>query len=146
NNDFRTLVENLIQQQLIPTFTDKIPPLLEQLLGATDKLLNNVSFSLDSKLGSPVTLTLNGTVSGLDVAPGPAVGLAPGHVTVRQGVAITTTATTPVHPESRGALRVSANPAPPSAPGPALDVVLSEDFLNAMLHSLWNAGLLDGNA
>jgi len=35
---------------------------------------------------------------------------------------------------------------PPSAPAPALDVVLSEDFLNAMLHSLWNAGLLDGNA
>lgn len=145
NNDFRTLVENLIQQQLIPTFTDKIPPLLEQLLGATDKLLDNVSFSLDSKLGSPVTLTLNGTVGGLDVVPGPAIGFAPGHVTVRQGVSITTTATAPVHPTSRGALRVSSSATLPATPASALEVVLSEDFLNAMLHSLWNSGLLDGS-
>ena len=70
NNDFRTLVENLIQQQLIPTFTDRIPPLLEQLLGATDKLLDNVSFTLDSKLGTPVTLTLDGTVGGARRRPG----------------------------------------------------------------------------
>ena len=114
NNDFRTLVENLVQQQLIPTFTDRIPPLLEQLLGATDKLLDNVSFSLDSKLGTPVTLTLDGTVGALDVVPGPAVGFSPGHVTVRQAVSITTSATTPVHPTSRGALRVSANAALPA--------------------------------
>ena len=146
NNDFRMLVENLIQQQLIPTFTDKIPPLLEQLLGATDKLLDNVSFSLDSKLGTPVTLTLNGKVGGLDVVPGPAIGVAPGHVTVRQGVSITTSATAPVHPTSRGALRVSSSAALPATPASALEVVLSEDFLNAMLHSLWNSGLLDGSA
>jgi hypothetical protein len=145
NNDFRTLVEGLIQQQLIPTFTNRIPPLLEQLLGATGNLLDNVSFSLDSKLGTPVMLTLNGTIGALDTVEGPSIGLSPGHINVRQGVSITTDATTPVHPESHGAMRVSAMPmAPASTAG--LEVLLSQDFLNAMLHSLWNSGLLDGNA
>lgn len=145
NNDFRTLVEGIIQQQLIPTFTNRIPPLLEALLGATDKLLDNVSFSLDSKLGTPVTLTLNGKIGSLDVVQGPAIALVPGHVTVRQGVSITTDATTPVHADSHGAMRVSAMPMMPTSTA-GLDVLLSQDFLNAMLHSLWNSGLLDGSA
>jgi hypothetical protein len=145
NNDFRTLVEGIIQQQLIPTFTNKIPPLLETLLGATGKLLNNVSFSLDSKLGTPVMLTLNGKVGALDVVQGPAIGLVPGHITVRQGVSITTDAATPVHSESHGAMRVSAMPMMPVSTA-GLDVLMSQDFFNAMLHSLWNSGLLDGSA
>jgi hypothetical protein len=145
NNDFRLLVENIIQQQLIPTFTDKLPPLLEQLLGATDKLLSNVSFTLDAKLGTPVMLTLNGTTSALDVTPGAAFAESPGHVTTRQTVAITTAAA-PVHPESRGAIRVSAQPTLPSTTTTALGITLSQDFLNATLHALWNSGLLDGNA
>ena len=144
NNDFRTLVENIIQNQLIPTFTDHIPPLLESLLGATDQLLDNASFTLDAQLGTPVTITLNGTIASLDVAAGPPVGAAPGHVTVRQLVSITTSGS-PVHPTSRGAARVSAMPAAPPTDTAALDLLLSQDFLNAMLHALWNAGLLEGN-
>ena len=145
NNDFRTLVENIIQQQLIPTFTNRLPPLLQALLGATGNLLNNLSFSLDSKLGTPVMLTLNGKVGALDVVQGPAIGVSPGHVTVRQGVTITTDAAAPVHADSHGAMRVAAMPQIPVSTA-GLDVLLSQDFLNAMLHSLWNAGLLDGSA
>lgn len=145
NNDFRLLVTNIIQQQLIPTFTNKIPPLLQQLLGATDKLLNNVTFTLDAKLGTPVMLTLNGAVSGLDVTPGPALGESPGHITNRQTVAITTAAA-PIHTDSRGAIRVSSTPELPSTATTALGITLSQDFLNALLHSLWNSGLLEGNA
>jgi hypothetical protein len=146
NNDFRVLVENIIQQQLIPTFTDRIPPLLQQLLGATDNLLDNVMFTLDTKLGTPVTLMLNGHLTALDVVAGPAVGASPGHVTNRQSVSIQTTAAAPVHPTSRGAVRTSATPALPPTNTAALQVLLSNDFLNAMLHALWNSGLLDGTA
>ena len=145
NNDFRTIVQNLIQQQLIPTFTNKLPPLLETLLGATDKLLNNVSFTLDAKLGTPVTVTLDGKIGSLDVASGPAIGVTPGHVTVRQNVAITTGGT-PIHADSHGAARVAAPAIVPPTNTAALQLLLSQDFLNAMLHSLWNSGLLDGSA
>jgi hypothetical protein len=145
NNDFRALVENIIQQQLIPTFTDRIPPLLESLLGATDNLLNNTMFTLDTKLGTPVTLMLNGHLTALDVVAGPAIGEMPGHITNRQSVSIQTTGA-PVHPTSKGAVRTSAMPMLPPTNTAALQVLLSHDFLNAMLHSLWNAGLLEGMA
>jgi hypothetical protein len=145
NNDFRLLVENIIQQQLIPTFTDRIPPLLQSLLGATDNLLDNTMFTLDTKLGTPVTLMLNGHLTALDVVAGPAIGESPGHVTNRQSVSIQTTAA-PIHPESRGAVRTSAQPLLPPTNTAALQVLLSHDFLNAMLHSLWDSGLLEGTA
>lgn len=146
NNDFRMLIENLIQAQLIPTFTNRIPPLLEQLLGATDQLLHNVSFTLDAGLGTSVTTTLDGQIGSLDVLAGPAIGETPGHVTVHQQVSIQTDAMAPLHPESRGAVRVAAMPELPPTNTAALDVLLSQDFLNALLHSLWNSGLLDGTA
>jgi hypothetical protein len=145
NNDFRQFVEGMIQQQLIPTFTDKIPPLLESLLGATDKLLDNVSFTLDTSLGTPVTVTLDGKIGGLDVLAGPAIGVTPGHMTVRQQVSISTDATSPIHSTSHGAARVSAAPLLPPTNTSALHLLLSQDFLNAMLHSLWNSGLLEGS-
>src|SRR5205807_1781896 len=78
NNDFRMFVENIIQSQLIPTFTNRIPPLLEALLGAAGKLLDHVTFTLDTKLGTPVTVMLNGSVGALDVVAGPAIGETPG--------------------------------------------------------------------
>ncbi|HEV7556760.1 MAG TPA: hypothetical protein VGO00_14945, partial [Kofleriaceae bacterium] len=143
NNNFRTIVENLIQQQLIPTFTDHVPPLLEALLGATDKLLDNVSFTVDTQLGTPITLTLNGRVAGLDVVAGPAVGDAPGQVTVHQQVSIQASGT-PIHTSSRGAVRVAAVPVLPPTNTAQLQLLLSEDFLNATLHALWSSGILEG--
>jgi hypothetical protein len=145
NNDFRMLVENLIQAQLIPTFTNRIPPLLEALLGATDKLLDNATFTLDAGFGTPVTVTLDGKIGALDVVAGPAIGEAPGHVTVHQHVAIQTDGS-PLHATSRGAARVSAMPELPPTNTAALNLLLSQDFLNALLHSLWNSGLLEGTA
>jgi hypothetical protein len=47
---------------------------------------------------------------------------------------------------SRGAVRTSAMPVLPPTNTAALQVLLSNDFLNALLHALWNAGLLEGNA
>lgn len=140
---FRTLIEDRISGQLIPAFTGRLPPLLQTLLGAADQLLDHLPFTLDPGLGSPVTLQLDGTLGMLDVAAGATTG----HVTVRQDLAIRTSGGTsgaPIHPASRGAPRVD-----PSAPGPmpgtsGVYLALREDFLNALLHALWNAGLLEG--
>jgi hypothetical protein len=145
NNDFRTLVENLIQKQLIPTFTNKIPPLLETLLGATNQLLSDATFTLDAQLGTPVTITLGGGIGGLDVVQGPPIGATPGYVMVHQAVTIATSGS-PIHSDSRGAARVAATPVLPPTDTAALSLLLTQDFLNALLHSLWNAGLLEGTA
>ncbi|MBA3502200.1 MAG: hypothetical protein H0T65_17680 [Deltaproteobacteria bacterium] len=144
-NDFRLLVEGLIEEELIPTFTDKVPPLLEQLLGAADTLLDDVNFVLDPKLGTPITLMLDGKIGALDAMAGAPIGNSPGHVTVRQDLAIRTSGTA-VHTSSRGAARIDETPTRPSANAAAVQLNLRQDFLNALLHSLWNAGLLEGTA
>lgn len=144
-NDFRLLVEDLIADELIPTFTEQVPPLLEQLLGAADTLLDDISFELDPGLGTPVTLMLDGHTGGLDVMAGAPIGNAPGHVTVRQDIAIRTTGA-PIHAATRGAARLDPDPVPPSANTASVGLNLEQELLNALLHALWNAGLLEGTA
>jgi hypothetical protein len=145
NSDFRTVIEGLIQEQLIPTFTDKVPPLLETLLGAADSLLDNVAFELDAGLGAAVMLELDSGIGALDVVAGPPTGLQPGHVTVRENITIRTTAA-PVHPTTRGAARLDADPLEPTLVTSALGLKIRQELLNTLLHSLWNSGLLEGNA
>nr|HEX4313822.1 hypothetical protein [Kofleriaceae bacterium] len=144
NNDFRTLVTSLIQLQLIPAFTNDLPPLLESLLGATGQLLDGVTFSLDAQLGSAVDVTLGGDVGQLEVAAGPAIGATPGHVTVHQDITIAT-ASTPMHADSRGAARVASPAVAPPTDDASLHVRIADDFFNSLLHALWNGGLLDGS-
>jgi hypothetical protein len=145
NSDFRTVIEGLISSQLIPTFTDKIPPLLETLLGATDSLLDNLSFALDPGLGNPVMLTLDGGIAGLDLVAGPAIGTQPGHTTVRQNLTIRT-GNVPVHGTSRGAIRLATAPPPPTTLTSGVYLIMRQEFLNSLLHTLWNSGLLEGEA
>jgi hypothetical protein len=89
---------------------------------------------------------LDGKITALDAVAGPAIGQTPGHVTVHQHVSIQTSAASPVHPTSRGAARISAMPALPPTNTSGLNLLLSQDFLNALLHGLWNSGLLEGTA
>ncbi len=144
-SDFRTLVEGLIAEELVPAFTDNVPPLLESLLGATNEVLQDVSFTIDPGLGTPVTLELDGQIGGLDVVSGPPVGGSPGHLTVRQDLTIRTT-NEAVHTTSRGAPRIEGDPVRPSGAAVGLHLALRQDLLNALLHALWNGGLLEGEA
>ncbi|HEX3481187.1 MAG TPA: hypothetical protein VHT91_39490, partial [Kofleriaceae bacterium] len=138
SSDFRALIEGQLGS-VIPTFTDKLPPLLQQLLGAADQLLANLSFTLDPGLGSPVTLQLGGQLGGLDVAAGATTG----HVTVREDLSVRTSGA-PIHAASPGAARLDTTAAEPVLDTSGLHLGIRLDFLNALLHALWNAGLLDG--
>ncbi|HMG56381.1 MAG TPA: hypothetical protein VK601_22935 [Kofleriaceae bacterium] len=139
NTEFRGLIESLLGGDLIPTFTDRLPPLLEQVLDAADQLLDGLEFTLDTGVGRPVTLQLDGHMGGLGVA----AGATSGHVTVRQDLSVRTTGA-PIHPASRGAPRLDTSTADPVLNTSGLHLTMREDFLNALLHSLWNAGLLEG--
>jgi hypothetical protein len=145
NSDFRTVIEGLIRQQLIPTFTDKVPPILEQLLGAADKLLDGVSFTLDSHLGTSVTVNLDSSIGSLAIASGPAIGTTPGHVTVHEDVAIRAQAAA-IHTTSRGAARFDPTTPQPILVTAGVQLALRGELLNGLLHTLWNAGLLEGTA
>ena len=144
-SDFRLVVEGLITEQLIPTFTDRIPPLVETLLGAVDEIFADTTFTLDPGLGSPVTVHLDGHIGGLDIVPGPAIGTAPGHVTVREHLSIVAEGT-PIHATTLGAPRIEAAALRPRSNARGLDLAVRLDFVNAMLHTLWNRGLLEGTA
>ena len=136
----RPLIEGLIADQLIPTFTSRLPPVLASLLGAADQLLDGIHFTLDTGLGTPVTLDLGGQLGALDVA----AGVTAGHVTVRQDLTLRTSGT-PLHAASRGAPRIQPLADPPVPSSSGVHLTLRQDFLNALLHALWNAGILDGD-
>lgn len=142
-HELRTLVETLVADELIPTFTGELPGLFEAVLGALDSTLSEVSFELDSGLGEPVGLSLEGAMGGLEIASGPPIGAVPGSVTVRQDVNIRTTGA-PLHADSRGALQSAPLAAPPFSDGAGLNLAVRMDLVNALLHALWNDGLLDG--
>jgi hypothetical protein len=139
SSQFHGLIEGLLRTQLIPTFTEQLPPFLEQLLGATDQLLDNVNFTLDPGLGAPVTLQLDGRMAALAVVP----GATSGHVTVREDLMVRTTGA-PIHPASRGAPRLDVSSGEPALSGAGVHLTMRVDFLNALLHALWNAGMLEG--
>jgi hypothetical protein len=86
-----------------------------------------------------VTLQLDGHIGALDVRAGPTTG----HVTVRQDLAIRTSGT-PLHPTSHGAARLDPATAEPVLNAAGLHLAIRQDLLNALLHALWNAGMLDG--
>lgn len=144
-SNFRRVIEGMITEELIPTFTDGLPPLFGGLLSALDDLFSDVSFDLDAGVGQPVTVLLDSQISALEVVAGPPLGVAPGHITVRQDLAIRTSGE-PLHPGSRGAARADAMPSPPFGNVAGVHLALRQDFLNSLLHALWNAGLLDGVA
>jgi hypothetical protein len=138
SGQFHSLIQNSLGD-LIPTFTDRLPPLLEQVLDAADQLLDGLEFTLDIGVGRPITLQLDGKMGGLGVA----AGATSGHVTVRQDLSVRTTGA-PIHAASRGAPRLDTSTADPVLNTSGLHLTMREDFLNALLHALWNAGLLEG--
>jgi hypothetical protein len=138
NSEFRSVLVGLLGGQLIPTLTDRLPPLLTMVLGATDELIDNIMFTLDPGLGKPVTLLLDGQMGALDVRAG-----ASGRVTVRQDITVRTSGM-PAHPASHGAPQLSALTGDPVLGTSGVHLVMRQDFLNALLHAVWNAGLVDG--
>jgi hypothetical protein len=144
---FRNLIEGMLTDSLVPALTGALPDLFEGLLGAMGSMLSDVVLELDTGLGDPVTLMIDGHIAALDIVQGPPSGslVSPGHITVRLDATVDTTAATPVHPDSRGAAQPNAMPEPPFSNVAGLQLAIRQDFINALLHSLWNAGLLDGS-
>lgn len=145
-SSFSGLIDDLLTARLIPTFTDALPALFQNLLGQIGGLLAQRTVELDSGLGHPVKLLLDGRIAAIDVVPGPPSGslTPPGHVTVRVGATVDAEGDS-VHPDSRGAPRAVAEANAPFSNAGGLQLALRQDFVNALLHTLWSHGMLDGD-
>lgn len=112
-----------------------LPGLVEDLLGTLDELLSGQELPLDLGFGAPITLSLDLPLQRIE--PTAAVRLL-ASLGARVG------ADAPrAFPDSRGVALL----APPDTPAPLLpnsrvQVLVSMAFLNGVLHTLWDAGLL----
>ncbi|MFW6067046.1 MAG: hypothetical protein ACOC97_01820 [Myxococcota bacterium] len=131
-------VNDLIETELIPTFTDVLPSLFEDLLLEVEALLSDLTFELDTGLGDPVTVWLDGDIVDIRTAQGATAG----HLTAVMDVSVEAQGT-PVHPDSRGAAQADAMPEPPFTAHDPLQLAIRQDVINGLLHALWNAGLLE---
>jgi hypothetical protein len=143
-DSFVGLINELLEAELIPTFTDALPALFEGLLVEIGGLLADLVLELDTGMGEPVTVIIDGAIANLDIVQGAPTGSNPGHITVRMNVDVEALGA-PIHPDSRGAPQADAMPMAPFNSFSGIQLAVRQDFVNGLLHALWNAGLLEGD-
>lgn len=132
----RTTLETLLIDSLQGTFVDQIPTLLTDVFTALDDALSDQVIDLDTGLGSPITLSIDGDVRTLDTA-------FRDHLTATLGLTAETDVTD-VHAGSRGQALLFPDKSPPSFyQASRIQFALPFAMVNALLHTLWDAGLLE---
>lgn len=130
-------IQSLVQDQLVGQLTNLLPSLLGDLLLQIDGALADLSFTLDTGLGNPITVDLQSQITSLETVPG-SLGYLTAHFDASVG-----TPNTPVHPASLGAPQADTMPMPPFTTLGRLQLAVRQDMINGLLHSLWNSGMLD---
>lgn len=133
----RTTLESLLLDTLEGSFIDELPALLSDVFTALDDALSNQSVELDTGLGAPITLNIDGDVQTLAAAYRD-------HLTASLSLLASTSATA-LHPSSRGTALLA-----PAGPAPFFDQArvqfgLNLAMVNSLLHALWQAGLLEAD-
>jgi hypothetical protein len=135
----RTTIETLLIDTLRDAFVDQLPTLLTDVLGALDTALADQTFDLDTGLGAPLSLELDAGLSNVETRFRDGL-YADLDATVRVPDAM------PTFPQTRGTPRLFTGDAPdPFYTVPRMQFALSLPFVNSLLHTLWNAGLLDAD-
>jgi hypothetical protein len=129
-------IENVALDLVNEQFLDELPAVLGDAVGSIDDLLGNQTFPLDLGFGAPITLTVGANLETL--TPSRRTDL-----TASLGVSLGVDQP-PVHPESRGiALNAPLTEAPSLFQTSRVQIALRLPVLNGLLHSIWNAGLLE---
>lgn len=135
----RTTLETLLIDTLETAFVNELPALLTDVLSALDTALADQTFDLDTGLGPALTLNLDAGLSNVETR-------------YRDGLyanldaRVSVPDATPAHPETRGTpLLAAQEPLEPFFFEPRMQFALSLAFVNSLLHTLWNAGLLDAD-
>ncbi|MFK7986389.1 MAG: hypothetical protein AB8I08_10185 [Sandaracinaceae bacterium] len=131
----RTTVEDLLVDAVSETLTDSVPTVLRDALGAVDTALQDQSIDLDSDPFPPVSIQIDGRIANLSITT----------QTEMEAVLRTTVGTSSMatHPESLGVARLDLLRGPRFYRDGALKLGVRLAMMNALMHALWNSGLLD---
>lgn len=134
----RTTIEELLVDTLEGTFINEIPTLLSSVFTSLDDVLSNQTVDLDTGLGTPITLSIDGDVRTLDSA-------FRDHLTATLGLTAGTDVSG-VHADSRGFAKLyPGKPDPEFFQQSRIQFGLPFALVNALLHALWDAGLLEAD-
>lgn len=129
-------LEDVLLDQVAGSLVDEIPTLVEDLLRSIDESLNGLEVPLDLGFGEPLTLRLYAGLATLQPVQRD-------HLLATVDTAIGVDAP-PAFPDSRGSMRLL----PEDQPAPLfalsrVQIAVIDGLLNGLLHTLWNAGLLE---
>lgn len=144
---FRELVEEALEGPMVQDVLDTVPTMLTDLLNSVTDQLNDLGMIVETDGMFPVVeLVLQASLGRLDIEPGASDGYI--DFTLDAEVEVLSD-TGPVHSDSLGVAQDIANPEIPLDVVGSAQLVLLQDFINGLLHSMWNAGFLekepDGN-
>lgn len=129
-------VENLLVDAVSDAFVSEVPALIDDGLRSVEDLLTDVRFPLDLGFGDPTTLWLDGAIATV-------VPVRANDLTASLDLAVGAY-TAPAFEDARGvplSAAVDDDPEPFSDGNVVVQVRLP--VVNALLYSLWNAGLID---
>ena len=134
----RDNLETILLDGVDLSFIDALPDMLLDLFQSLDEVIAGQEFELDLDLGHPLTLYFDGGIG--KFTPVHAQGLH-GHITASLRVD-----ESPVFPNNPGVAHVRVDPdQSPLFSSSRVQLGLNLALINGILHSLWNAGLLDLN-
>jgi hypothetical protein len=135
----RTTLEEALVDAVRGTLEDSVPVILRDALGAIDTALAGQEIALESAPFPPVTIQLDGRIGELRA-------LHRNSMVAKLRTRIGTDAAA-VHPDSLGVARLNEVESPARFYGEgSLKLGVRLGFLNALLHALWNSGLLEVDA
>jgi hypothetical protein len=131
----RTALERELEKGFRDTLADTLPAVLGGALGALDSALRDRTITLDTGILPTTNLLIDGRIRELDTLHGRYLG-AQMQATLGSDRAV-------AHGSSRGTALVAPRPGSPLFESRPLELGVKLGLLNAVLHTLWNSGLLE---
>ncbi len=132
----RTTLESLLITTIEEAFVNELPVLISDLLNGLDGALADQSLDLDIGLGTPITLNFDGGISAIETVFRNRLQAdldLTGNVDVMQA-----------WPDSRGIALLEPMPVgTPFFESSRIQLGVKTSFANGLMHTLWNAGLLE---
>lgn len=137
---FRDLLQEQIEGPMIGEFLDVIPQTIVDLLNSIPELLDGIEFDLDTDIMPSVTLKLGAELKGFFFKEGAEDGYLDASLNANIEVE---SETGPIHTSSRGvAVDIEPEEVPLDIIG-AAQIAIRQDFVNGLLHAVWNSGFLN---
>lgn len=131
----------IIEGPLLGEFLDVIPETIDDILNMLGSILDGVQFTIPlEQLGNPpMTIEFGSRIGALTFTQHPTEGSLDASLIMEVG-----TPHEPIQEHSLGLPQAKADPIPPFSGVGGVQLAIRQDFINGVLHSLWNAGLMNG--